>query len=257
MPMPGYQVISACRKVKEMSYSGKADDFFEGSRYGFKMLTCIKTFREPVNTISHMAGALASVVGMTLLVVYAANRADVWHVVSFAVFGTTLILMYASSTLYHMLNISPNALMVFRRIDHIMIFMLIAGSYTPICLVPLRGPWGWSIFGSVWGVAVIGTFLKIFAMNVPRWLSTLIYVSMGWMCLIAIYPLVKTLELSGLFWLALGGAFYSTGAVIYAIQKPDPFPGVFGYHEIWHLFVLLGSAAHFWLVFRYLMYIPA
>ncbi len=218
------------------------------------MISCIKVFREPVNSISHMVGAIASLVGLTLLIVFAAIRADAWHVVSFSIFGTTMILMFASSSLYHGLKISDKALLVFRRIDHIMIFMLIAGSYTPICLIPLRGPWGWSIFGAVWTIAIAGISIKIFARNVPRWISTIIYLGMGWLCVIAIYPLVKTLEPISLFWLALGGVFYSLGAVVYSIKRPDPFPGVFGFHEIWHLFVMLGCACHFWLAFKYLMY---
>jgi hemolysin III len=219
------------------------------------MMSCVKIFREPVNAISHMAGALASVVGLTLLVVFAAIHADAWHVVSFAVFGTTMILMYTSSFLYHGLRLSDKAILIFRRIDHIMIFALIAGSYTPICLVPLRGVWGWSIFGTVWGIAIIGICLKIFFMNVPRWISTLIYLFMGWLCVIAVYPLIKTVTPACLFWLAAGGFFYSVGAIVYALKKPNPFPGILGFHEIWHVFVLLGSACHFWLVFRHLMYI--
>ncbi|MCG8616365.1 MAG: hemolysin III family protein, partial [Desulfobacterales bacterium] len=151
-------------------------------------------------------------------------------------------------------RLSEKTLLLFRKIDHIMIFMVIAGSYTPLCLVPLRGPWGWSLFGTVWGIAVIGVFLKIFFMNAPRWISTLIYLSMGWLCVIAIYPLVKTLPAMALFWLAAGGVFYSVGAVVYALKKPDPFPDVFGFHEIWHCFVILGSASHFWLSFNYVMY---
>ncbi len=219
------------------------------------MSACEKIFREPINTISHMAGALGSVVALTLMVVFAAIKADVWHIVSFAIFGTTLILMYTASFLYHGLRVSDKALLVFKRIDHIMIFMVIAGSYTPICLVPLRGPWGWSIFGTVWGMALSGIVLKIFFIHVPRWVSTLIYLIMGWLCVIAIYPLVKTLDPICLFWLGLGGLFYSFGALVYTIKKPDPFPAVFGFHEIWHLFVLSGSACHFWLAFKYLMYI--
>ena len=217
------------------------------------MVSYMKIFREPVNTLSHMAGVLASIVGLTLMVVFAAIRGDAWHVVSFAIFGTTLLLMYSASSLYHGLKISGKALLVFRQIDHVMIFMVIAGSYTPICLVPLRGPWGWTLFGAVWGIAVIGIGIKMFAMNVPRWISTMIYLMMGWLCVVAIYPLVKILSPAGLFWLALGGLFYSSGAIIYSIKKPDPFPGIFGFHEIWHLFVLLGSASHFWFVFKYLM----
>lgn len=214
-----------------------------------------KLFREPVNAISHAAGALGSVVALTLMVVFAALRADVWHVVSFAVFGGTLTLMYTSSFLYHALKISEKALLVFRRIDHIMIFMVIAGSYTPLCLVPLRGPWGWSLFGTVWAIAVAGIFLKIFFMGAPRWISTLIYLMMGWLCMVAVYPLVTTLVPMALFWLALGGLFYSVGAVVYALKRPNPLPGIFGFHEIWHCFVILGSACHFWLSFKYLMYI--
>ncbi|MCG8683491.1 MAG: hemolysin III family protein [Desulfobacterales bacterium] len=214
-----------------------------------------KILREPVNAISHGAGALGSIAALTLMVVFASLRADVWHVVSFSIFGATLILMYTSSCLYHALRISEKALMIFRRIDHIMIFMVIAGSYTPLCLVPLRGPWGWSLFGTVWGIAIAGIFLKIFFMNAPRWISTLIYLTMGWLCVVAIYPLVKTLEPMALLWLALGGLFYSVGALVYATKWPDPFPKVFGFHEIWHCFVILGSASHFWLSFNYLMYI--
>lgn len=213
------------------------------------------SFREPVNAISHGAGALGSVAALTLMVVFAALRAEVWHVVSFSVFGGTLILMYTSSFLYHALRISEKALAHFRRVDHIMIFMVIAGSYTPLCLVPLRGPWGWSLFGTVWGIAVVGIFLKIFFMHAPRWISTLIYLMMGWLCVVDIYPLVKTLEPMALFWLAMGGVAYSVGAVVYALKKPDPFPGRFGFHEIWHCFVIMGSACHFWLSFKYLMYI--
>lgn len=219
------------------------------------MCACTKLFREPVNAISHMAGAIASVAALTLMVVFAAINAGVWHVVSFAVFGTTLILMYTASFLYHGLKISDKALLVFKRIDHIMIFMLIAGSYTPICLVPLRGPWGWSLFGIVWGMALLGIVLKVFFIHVHRWISTLIYVVMGWLCVLAIYPLVKTLEPICLLWLGLSGLFYTVGAIVYSIKKPNPFPGILGFHEIWHFFVLLGSACHFWLVFRYLMYI--
>ncbi|MEE4364490.1 MAG: hemolysin III family protein, partial [Desulfotignum sp.] len=110
----------------------------------------LSIFREPVNAVSHMAGSLASIAGLTLMVVMAAIEADAWHVVSFAVFGATLVFMYTASFLYHGLKLSPKTLAIFRRIDHIMIFLVIAGSYTPLCLVPLRGPWGWSLFGTIW-----------------------------------------------------------------------------------------------------------
>jgi hemolysin III len=215
----------------------------------------LKLFREPVNALSHMAGSLASIAGLTLMVVMAAVKADAWHVVSFAVFGTTLVFMYTASFLYHGLQLSAKTLAIFRRIDHIMIFMVIAGSYTPLCLVPLRGPWGWSLFGIIWGFAAVGIVLKLFWMNIPRWISTLIYLGMGWLCMVAVYPLVQILAPAPLLWLALGGLFYSLGALVYIFKKPDPFPKVFGFHEIWHICVLLGSACHFWLVFGYLTYL--
>jgi hemolysin III len=202
-----------------------------------------------------MAGSLASIAGLTLMVVMAAIEADAWHVVSFAVFGTTLVFMYTASFLYHGLKLSSKTLAIFRRIDHIMIFLVIAGSYTPLCLVPLRGPWGWSLFGTIWGVALAGIVLKLFWMNLPRWISTLIYLGMGWLCVVAVYPLTQILDPAPLAWLALGGLFYSIGAVVYTFKKPDPFPAVFGFHEIWHIFVLLGSACHVWLVLGYLTYL--
>lgn len=215
----------------------------------------LKLFREPVNALSHMAGSLASIAGLTLMVVMAAIEADAWHVVSFAIFGTTLVFMYTASFLYHGLQLSAKTLAIFRRIDHIMIFVVIAGSYTPLCLVPLRGPWGWSLFGTIWGFAAVGIVLKLFWMNLPRWISTLIYLGMGWLCMVAVYPLVQILEPAPLAWLALGGLFYSIGAIVYTFKKPDPFPSVFGFHEIWHICVLLGSTCHFWMVFGYLTYL--
>ncbi|MCG8567436.1 MAG: hemolysin III family protein [Desulfobacterales bacterium] len=211
-----------------------------------------KIFREPVNALSHMAGSLASLIGLTVMVVSAALGGDIWQVVSFSIFGSCLVLMYTSSFLYHGLWLSPRCLLVFRRIDHMMIFLAIAGTYTPICLLPLRGPWGWSLFGTVWAMAFLGIILKLFFMNTPRWVSTSIYLIMGWSCIVAIYPLVRNLSGTGLFWLVLGGGFYSMGAVIYALKRPNPFPRILGFHEIWHMFVLLGSSAHFWLIYRHL-----
>jgi len=210
--------------------------------------------REPVNSISHLAGALASVAGLTLLVIVAALRAGVWHIVSFSIFGAALIMMYTSSGLYHGLHLSPKGLLRMRRLDHIMIFILIAGTYTPICLVPLRGVLGFSLFGIVWGIALAGIILKLFFMNTPRWVSTSIYLVMGWLCIIAIYPLSMVLSTGGMAWLGAGGFFYSLGAVIYGVKRPDPWPEIFGFHEIWHFFVMAGSFCHFWVVFHYLPY---
>jgi len=176
-------------------------------------------------------------------------------VVAFAIFGTSMILLYSASSLYHLLPLSKRGIEIFKRIDHIMIFVLIAGSYTPFCLVPLRGPWGWTLFGLIWGLALAGIAFKIFWMNAPRWLSTGIYLMMGWILLIAIYPLILSLPRAALGWLVLGGLTYSAGAVIYAFKWPNPFPKIFDHHVIWHLFVMGGSFCHFWAVFAYVTYL--
>ena len=172
--------------------------------------------------------------------------------VSFSVFGGAMILLYTFSTLYHWLPVSGKTLQLFRKIDHIMIFIFIAATYTPVCLITLQGAWGWSIFGLVWGVALAGFFLKIFWLNAPRYLYTAIYLLMGWIVIIGIWPLSQKMDVPGLFWLSMGGLFYTIGAVIYALKRPDPWPKTFGFHEIFHILVMLGCFSHFMMVYKYL-----
>ncbi|MFZ5587668.1 MAG: PAQR family membrane homeostasis protein TrhA [Thermodesulfobacteriota bacterium] len=217
------------------------------------MATCLK---EPFSAVSHLTGALLSAVGLALLVTLAALYASAWHVVGLSIYGSTMVLLYTSSGLYHALRLGERGTRVLRRLDHIMIYLLIAGTYTPLCLVPLRGAWGWSLIGSVWGVALMGVVLKVAWLEAPRWVSTLIYLVMGWAALAAIAPLVRAMPAGGLAWLGLGGLFYSAGAVIYALKRPDPWPGRFGFHEIWHLFVMAGSFCHFWLMLAYVLDLP-
>jgi hemolysin III len=155
--------------------------------------------------------------------------------------------------MYHLLPLPPRGTTILRRIDHAMIFVLIAGTYTPICLIPLRGVLGWILFGVIWGIAIVGIFLALFWNNAPRWLSTLIYLIMGWLIVVAFYPLVQTIPLGGIIWLILGGLCYSVGAVIYALKLPNPVPGIFGFHEIWHIFVMAGGFCHFWAMFHYVL----
>lgn len=211
--------------------------------------------KDPVSGLTHLGGVFLAIAGLCLLVVSAVRYGTAWHVISFSIFGASLILLYTSSTLYHLLPLSDEGSHTLRRIDHIMIFVLIAGSYTPFCLVPLRGPWGWSLFGTVWGITIAGLMLKLFWMEAPRWLYTAVYLLMGWICVIAIYPLIMSVPPGGMFWLVLGGIFYSVGTLIYGFKWPNPFPKVFGFHEIWHLFVLGGSFCHFWAVYSYITYI--
>ncbi len=208
--------------------------------------------RDPVSGLTHCIAALLAVAGLVVLVCKASFAGKPWHIVSFSIFGAGMILLYTASTLYHWLPLSSRGVLLFRRIDHMMIFVLIAATYTPVCLVPLRGPWGWSMFAAIWGLAAAGIFIKLFWIQAPRWLSTSIYIGMGWMALAGIWPLVCTLQGGAMLWLLAGGFFYTAGAVIYALKKPDPWPPFMGFHEIFHIFTMLGTFSHFWMMYRYI-----
>lgn len=195
--------------------------------------------------------------GLVILIVFASIWGNAYHIVSFSIFGATLLLLYLFSTLYHWLNLPEKGVSVFRKFDHIMIYIFIAASYTPICLVPLRGPWGWTIFGVIWGFAILGTILSAIWIKAPRAITTGIYLFMGWTVLIAIYPLVNTFNDAGLlyslWWLVIGGIFYTIGGIIYAFKVPKvKFKG-WGFHELFHIFVMLGSACHYWFILHYVL----
>lgn len=197
-------------------------------------------FKEPVSGLSHLLGAFLGVWVLGWAAEMGWNR----HGVAFGMFGTSLVLLYLSSSFYHLLVTGPRVGVLLRRLDHTMIFVLIAGSYTPYCLLALTGWVGWTMFGVVWGVALLGLLSKFFWLDAPRWLSTGLYLGMGWAALGVILPLYRALSAEGFFWLVAGGLAYTIGAVIYAVKRPDPFPPHFGFHEIWHLFVLAGSLFH-------------
>jgi hemolysin III len=202
--------------------------------------------REPVNAMTHGVGVVLSIVGMVVLLVL--SEGEPWRTVAFAIYGASLVALYLASTLLHAVKAAPSVLRRLRVFDHAAIFVLIAGTYTPLTLVSLHAvspPWGWTLFGIAWGFASLGVVFKLFWLDAPRWLSTAMYLGLGWMSIVAIVPMLAAFPWGGLAWLLVGGAFYSLGAVVYARQRPDPWPGVFGYHEIWHLFVLAGSASHF------------
>ncbi len=211
-----------------------------------------KRFRDPISGLTHLLGAILSVGALAWLLWVAIQQGNVWQIVSFTVFGVSLILLYTSSAIYHIVQASARVIQNLRRLDHTMIFVLIAGTYTPFCLGPLRGPWGFWLLGVIWGIGILGILFSIFWIDAPRWLTTGLYLAMGWAIVVAAAPLVRSLPGGALVWLAIGGLMYSLGAVIYATKKPNPLPGVFGFHEIWHLFVLAGSFSHFLSVLRYL-----
>jgi len=210
----------------------------------------LKHIKDPVSSLTHLAGALVSIPLTVLLIVQSCRYATVWHVVSFSIFGAAMLLLYTASAVYHMLPISEKAQNILRRIDHMMIFVLIAGTYTPICLVPLRGAWGYTLLALVWGCAIAGIVLKAVWMDAPRWLSTAIYVLMGWLVVIAVYPLIQNVSAQALWLLLAGGVTYTLGAVIYALKKPYFKFKFFGFHELFHLFVMGGSAFHVVFMFR-------
>ncbi len=211
---------------------------------------------DPVSGITHLVFAVVAVIGATVLITLAAVHRKWWHLAAFIVYGVSLFLLYLASSLYHLLPVSDRAKRVLRQVDHVAIFLLIAGTYTPVCLIPLRGPWGWSLFAAVWAFALAGMFLAAFAIDAPRWIATAVYLAMGWLVVVAIWPLVRVVSVEGVFWFFLGGAFYSAGAVIYAAKRPDPMPRVFGFHEIFHIFVMLGSLSHFLGIVRAVLPLP-
>ena len=220
-------------------------------RGGYKYNLMRWQAKEPFNSYSHLLGAVLSIAGLVALV--AQSHGHSLRVIGFSIYGASLILLYSASTIYHALEISPRGEDLLRRFDHTAIFLLIAGSYTPVCLVTLHGGWGWSLFALVWSLAFAGTVLKLFFQHLPAWLSASLYVGMGWLAVVAIGPLLHTLPPRGLMWLFGGGLAYTVGALIYAIERPDPFPQVFGHHEIFHIFVLAGSALHFVFMSQYVL----
>ena len=208
--------------------------------------------KDPMSGLTHVIGAILSVVATIALIHKSGQPLDPWKVVSFSIFGGGLFLLYTASTLYHWINVSGRAESILRRLDHMMIYVLIAATYTPICLIPLRGPWGISLFGFIWGLALFGILWKLLQFDFPEWFSTVYYVFMGRLSLIAIWPLIIAIPLGAIAWLFVGGLFYSIGVAFYALdRKESPRKGV-GYHEIWHVLVLAGSASHFWVMYRYI-----
>ena len=201
---------------------------------------------EKFNAVTHLIGAVLALAGAVFLVVIAAIGGDPWKVVGIAVYGTTLVSLYSFSGLYHSLRGRPKN--VLRKLDHQSIYLLIAGSYTPFCLVTLRGPWGWSLLGIVWGLAVLGGLQELRPTNGPRILSVGIYLAMGWVAIAAWVPLLQALGPAGFAWLAAGGLFYTIGIVFFALDTRLAHA-----HGVWHLFVLAGSACHYVAILRYVL----
>jgi hemolysin III len=201
---------------------------------------------ETINAWTHGLGALLSLGGLVVLVILASRYGDAWRIVSCSIYGATLVLLFSSSTLYHSCR-SERAKHICRIIDHASIYLLIAGTYTPFVLVSLRGGWGWSLFGVVWGLALAGIVFQVFFVSRFRVLQTLIYLAMGWLAVIAIKPLMTRVPLPGLIWLLAGGLSYTVGALFY-LWKKLPY-----HHGIWHIFVLAGGVCHYFAILFYVL----
>lgn len=195
-------------------------------------------YGEKFNAWSHLVGAVLALIGAVWLLAIASLQGDIWKIVSVAIYGVTLVALYSASTVYH--SVRGRAKAIMQKVDHFSIYLLIAGSYTPFCLVTLRGPWGWTLFGVVWGLAVIGILQEIKPRSEARIMSIVIYAVMGWIVLVAVKPLIAALGTAGFTWLAAGGALYTIGIIFFAYDTRFRH-----WHGIWHLFVIAGSLLHF------------
>lgn len=211
------------------------------------MITNLKTYsanEEALNIWSHFAGILLGLTGLVLLLIKGISMHSAYHIITYLIYGISMIVLFSASTLYHSAK-DPQIRLRLKVFDHVAIYFLIAGTYTPFTLLALKGAWGWSIFGVVWGIGVLGMSLKLFFTGRYNLVSTLSYVLMGWVVVVAIKPLMNSMSAQGLMWLAIGGVFYTVGAVLYSIKK-IPYN-----HAIFHFFVLGGAISHFIAVYFY------
>lgn len=217
-----------------------------------------KKIKDPGSAITHFIGMMMAILAATPLLIKAGREPDKIHFISLAIFITSMILLYAASTLYHTLDISENINRLLKKIDHLMIFVLIAGSYTPICLIVLRGKTGLSLCLLVWGIALFGIILKCFWITCPKWFSSALYIAMGWICVLAFTQIINSLPIKAFLLLLIGGIIYTIGGIIYALKLPlfNSKHKNFGSHEIFHLFVMGGSACHFIMMYLYVASMP-
>jgi hemolysin III len=202
-----------------------------------------KKIRQPFSALSHFAGAAAALPGAFLLM--SAGGGTFFHSLSLAVYSASLFVMFTASGVYHAVFAAPRTLEILRKIDHAAIYLLIAGTYTPFCVLAFSGFWQWGMLAVIWGLALVGIAVKIFIIRAPRWVNAGVYIIMGWLSLFAAGEIQRQLAPEALGWLVAGGVLYTLGAVVYITRRANFIPGVFGFHEVWHIFVLLAAAAHF------------
>ena len=214
--------------------------------------------KDPGSAITHGIAMLLAIAGAAPLIVKAARSKDTLHIVAISIFILTMILLYAASTLYHSVDSTEKVNRRLRKMDHMMIFIMIAGSYTPVCLIALHNRTGYVLCALVWAVAIVGILLKGLWINCPKWLSSVLYIGMGWLCVLAFVPIFHSLPRAGLGWLLAGGIIYTIGGIIYALKLPifNAAHKNFGSHEIFHVFIMLGSACHFIVMYFFVAVLP-
>ena len=202
-----------------------------------------KNIREPVNSLTHWVGAVLAIIGLIALLTVSWGAPA--KMISVAIYGASLIFLFSASATYHAVNRKDQVLEIFRKVDHAAIFLLIAGTYTPFCVNAFTGFWQWGLLSIIWSLALIGVFVKIFYIRSPRWLNAGIYVVMGWLGILGAGQVLTNLPVWVISWLVAGGVIYTLGAIVYSTKMFNFVPGVFGFHEIWHIFVMVAAAAHF------------
>ncbi len=209
--------------------------------------------KDPGSAITHLIAMVSAAIAAVPLLIKAAKTPGYLHLAALAVFILSMICLYGASTLYHTLNISPVINKRLRKLDHMMIFVLIAGTYTPVCLIVLGDHTGWNLLGLVWGIALVGIIINALWITCPKWFSSLIYIAMGWICILAISKIIAALPAGGFAWLLAGGIIYTVGGIIYALKLPifNSRHRYFGSHEIFHLFVMGGSLCHYMMMYQF------
>ena len=203
----------------------------------------LKKLREPVNSLTHWAGAILALIGLIALLIVGWSTPA--KIISLMIYGLSLIAMFSASATYHMVRAKDKVLLILRKLDHSAIYLLIAGTYTPFCVNAFDGFWKWGMLSIIWTLAIVGIVIKVFYIKAPRWLNAGIYVVMGWLCVGAAGQMLSTLPTWVFGWLLAGGVIYTLGAVVYSTKLFNFKPGVFGFHEVWHIFVMLAAAAHY------------
>ncbi len=206
--------------------------------------------REPISAITHLVAASISLLGLILLIIH--GWGDNQKIVTFSIYGISLILMFTASGTYHMVIARDSIILNLRKLDHSAIYLLIAGTYTPICMYFFSGFWQYGMLILIWSLAIIGIAVKLFVINAPRWITAGVYLVMGWLAIMGVQEILRTMPTAAIIWLVLGGLFYSLGAIIYITKFLDFFPGKFGFHEVWHIFVILGAFSHYFVILKYI-----